>query len=123
MRSHKEAVILGHFQSLSHHLRILNGASVIGDTYAACRLESFVVAETVAAHAVCDAAHGIYLNACSLRLVNDIADSLGTVAGRLCIGHCKDSRNAACQCSRTAREDILLVGLSGVAEVNVHIEQ
>ena len=123
MGCHEKSVFIGELQCLSHHFSIFDRSAVVGDTNASCILESFKVAETVSAHAVGDTAYGIYLDSCSLCLVDDISDSFGIIAGGLGIRHSQHSCYSACQCRSTACEYILLVLQSRVTEMNVHIKE
>ena len=109
--------------TFQHRAGIADRSSVVRKGDSAGVFQRGHIGQRLSVHTFGDAGDRIDPCLCRLRLIQDIPDDLRAVDRRFGIGHTGDRSDAAGSGSRTAGQDILFMGLSGVAQMDVHINK
>ena len=116
---HSRVVSLHH--SLSHYAGVLYRSAVVGDRHAARLMQLLKVAHLSAAQPLGNAPDRIDACLRFLRLFKNVMHRFCIVYSGVGVRHARYRSHAASRRRISAGDDIFLVGLSGVAEMHVHI--
>ena len=116
---HSRVVSLHH--SLSHYAGVLYRSAVVGDRHAARLVKFLKVAHFSAAQSLGNAPDRIDAGLRFLRLFKNVMHRFCIVYSGVGVRHARYRSHTASRRRISAGDDIFLVGLSGVAEMHVHI--
>ena len=102
---------------------VLNRSAVVAESDRSRGLECLQIGGFLAFKPFCYARRNVNPGVGALCLVENIFNGFGIIRDGRGVRHSQKARNASCRRSAAARQNILLVSLSRVAEVNVHIHQ
>ena len=118
---HLQPCVVRLHHGLRHDTGVPDRSAVVRNRNAASVVELLEVAHLNSAKPLGNAAHGVNAGLGVLRLLDDVVHRFRVVDSGIRIRHAGNCGNSACRRGVSAGDDILLVGLTGIAKMHMHI--